>query len=77
MMVPVVFVHVVCHLSGRILSGFTDEEIKKKANYDRLYAASRGISGTPSYLWNGLPGKAEQNAVWSNLVQKLQNFTHS
>lgn len=60
-----------CH---RILSGFTDSLVVEDARYAWKYAASRGITGTPQYIVNGVqvpdaPDYSKEQ--WEMFINKL------
>ena len=56
--------------------GFTDEVIVERARYAWKYAASRGITGTPQYLVNGVAAPQVQSfkkQEWMDFLHKLLN----
>ena len=58
----------------RVLAGFTDQVVTDLARYAWKYAASRGITGTPQFLVNGVhipeaPDFSKQQ--WEELISKL------
>ncbi len=57
------------------MSGFDDEVMVEKARYAWKYAASRGITGTPQFIVNGViaPEAAEFNSIieWENFIDEL------
>ncbi len=58
----------------RILSGFTDSLIVEDARYAWKYAASRGITGTPQYIVNGVqvPDAPDYSqSQWEGFINKL------
>lgn len=59
---------------GRIMSGFSMEEVSMKARYAWKYAASRGITGTPEFIVNGVkaPEASGYNKdQWEQFINKL------
>ncbi len=61
-----------CNFPIRILSGFSDGVIVENARYAWKYAASRGISGTPSFLVNGVHAEVNNTVTaWTTYIQKL------
>ena len=58
----------------RILSGFTDSLVVEDARYSWKYAASRGITGTPQYIVNGVqvPDAPDYSkSQWEDFINKL------
>jgi hypothetical protein len=58
----------------RILSGFTDSLVVEDARYAWKYAASRGITGTPQYIINGVqvPDAPDYSqSQWEEFINKL------
>ena len=58
----------------RILSGFTDSLVVEDARYAWKYAASRGITGTPQYIVNGVqvPDAPKYSRTqWEQFINKL------
>lgn len=58
----------------RIMNGFTDEMVDYKSRYAWKYAASRGITGTPQFIVNGvnapeLSGYTKEQ--WEQFISKL------
>ena len=56
------------------MSGFTDEVVVEKARYAWKYAASRGITGTPEYIVNGVVAPNVQSfkkQEWEDFLTKL------
>lgn len=56
------------------MSGFTDSLVVLDARYAWKYAASRGITGTPQYIVNGVqvpdaPGYSKSQ--WDDFINKL------
>ena len=59
---------------ARIMAGFADEMVDYKSRYAWKYAASRGITGTPQFIVNGvnapeLPGYSKEQ--WEQFISKL------
>ena len=58
----------------RIMSGFTDQVTVEKSRYAWKYGASRGISGTASFLVNGVSSSVDNTvSAWVAYVEKLLN----
>lgn len=57
------------------MAGYTDDTLVEKARYAWKYGASRGISGTPMFLVNGVSADNVDNTVaaWTDYLQKLLN----
>lgn len=57
----------------RILSGFTDPTVVENARYAWKYAASRGITGTPQFIVNGVnvPDAPDGKEQWEDFINKL------
>lgn len=56
------------------MSGFTDTRIVEASRYSWKYAASRGITGTPEYIVNGVivpDGASYSKAQWEDFINKL------
>jgi len=56
------------------MSGFTDEVTVERSRYAWKYGASRGISGTPMFLVNGVAARVDNTVIaWVAYVNKLLN----
>ena len=55
------------------MSGFTDSVVVEDARYAWKYAASRGITGTPQYIVNGVqvPDAPDSKSEWEDFINKL------
>jgi len=56
------------------MSGFMDEVVVEKARYAWKYAASRGITGTPEFLVNGVSAPdagGYSREGWNQFIAKL------
>lgn len=56
------------------MSGFTDSLVVEDARYAWKYAASRGITGTPQYIVNGVQvpdGSSFSKTQWEDFINKL------
>ena len=58
---------------NRIMSGFTDTQVVENSRYAWKYAASRGITGTPEYIVNGVqaPDAPGSTTEWEEFINKL------
>ena len=64
----------VCVCVCRVLAGFADSQVTTEARYAWKYAASRGITGTPQFIVNGVhvPTAADFTAPeWEKLIGGL------
>lgn len=57
------------------MAGFEDEVIVENARYAWKYAASRGITGTPEFIVNGVnaPDVPDSKEGWVTFINKLLN----
>jgi hypothetical protein len=66
---------IVLVLVCRILSGFQDRVIAEKARYAWKYGASRGVTGTPQFIVNGVHAPEVQDYdsadQWDQFITKL------
>lgn len=59
-----------------VMEGFTDKDIVQRSRYAWKYGCSRGISGTPQFLVNGvhMPDGASYTATqWESFITSLIN----
>lgn len=60
----------------RVIEGFSDAVVSMDARYAWKYAASRGMTGTPQFLVNGVhvPMAAEYSVTqWNMFLDELLN----
>ena len=60
--------------STRTLQGFDDSVIVRRSRYAWKYAASRGISGTPQFIVNGVhypDGQDYNTDDWKKTIDSL------
>lgn len=58
------------------MAGFKDAGIVEKSRYAWKYAASRGITGTPEFIVNGVIASSVQDFnkdQWESFIHKLLN----
>jgi len=72
MIIEVAMALTVVRFIFRIMSGFKDEVIVERSRYAWKYAASRGVTGTPSFLINGeLQNAFNVDSPWSPMWRML------